>query len=134
MPDDPIAIEGTWSDIESHARYIYWLETATQSEHDLAEAVLVLLGKARDAERSAATRQTISAIGPHGRSIFFDDLVSDGEVVAVRGRRMVVYYDPDAPDWFVEDEQARGREGSAHGLGSLDSKSGLRLASPEGGS
>jgi hypothetical protein len=42
-PDDPSAIEGTWTDIERHARYIYWLETATPSEHDLAEAVLVLL-------------------------------------------------------------------------------------------
>ena len=43
-PSDPVAIEGTWTDLERHARYIYWLETATQSEHDLAEAVLVLLG------------------------------------------------------------------------------------------
>ena len=53
-----------------------------------------------------ATKHTTRAIGPNGRTIHFDDLVSDGEIVEVGGRRMRVYYDPQAPDWFVEDERS----------------------------
>lgn len=45
---------------------------------------------------------TKQAIGPNGRTIFFDDLVRDGELVEVEGRPMIVYYDPNAPDWFVD--------------------------------
>lgn len=59
---------------------------------------------------TAATKHTTRAIGPNGRTIHFDDLVSDGEVVEVSGRRMVVYYDPDAPDWFVDDEKITEEE------------------------
>jgi len=55
-------------------------------------------------ETTAASRATTSAIAPSGRSIYFDDLVRDGEVVEVEGRRMVVRYDPAAPDWFVKPE------------------------------
>ncbi len=41
----PSAITGTWSDMESHARYLYENpEVAQASEWEMAEAVLVLLG------------------------------------------------------------------------------------------
>jgi hypothetical protein len=35
--------------------------------------------------------------------------VGDGEIVEVEGRRMVVVYEPDAPDWFIYPEHL-GRE------------------------
>ncbi len=51
----PSAITGIWSDMESHARYLYDNpEVALASEWEMAEAVLVLLGllDKQEAERS----------------------------------------------------------------------------------
>lgn len=55
----------------------------------------------KQADAAYPPKHTTSAIGPNDRTIWFDDLVEDGEIVEVEGRRMVVRYDPLAPDWFV---------------------------------
>ena len=52
--------------------------------------------------RKRGTTSAIDTTHPC-RSVYFDHVVSDGEIVEVDGRRMVVYYDPQAPDWFASD-------------------------------
>jgi hypothetical protein len=75
------------------------------------------MGAPLDDRSAAQDRGTTKAIGPNGRTIHFDDLVRDGELVEVEGRPMIVYYDADAPDWFVGDEEEAVRRTFArHGM------------------
>lgn len=64
----------------------------------------------RAGDGAVTPRSTTYAYGPDGRTIHFADLVRDGEIVEVDGRRMIVRYDPLAPDWFANATKCERRE------------------------